>query len=104
MTAEELKELVDRGAPIDLIDIREPHEWDIVRIDGSRLVPKAEWLSGTAMASLRPDRRPVFYCRSGVRSAEVLAAAHLAGFTEATHLEGGVVAWATRIDLSLPVY
>jgi sulfur-carrier protein adenylyltransferase/sulfurtransferase len=100
----ELKELLDRDAPIDLVDVREPHEWEIVRIPGARLVPKAAWLDGSALASLSADRRPVFYCRTGVRTRAVLAAVLAAGFTDAVHLEGGVIAWARQIDPSLPEY
>ncbi|PAZ10416.1 hypothetical protein CLM62_41360 [Streptomyces sp. SA15] len=96
--------MLDRGDAIDLIDIREPYEWDIVRIPGARLVPMGQWLSGEALAGLRRDLRPVFYCRTGVRTLDVLAVARRAGYADAVHLEGGVVAWANRIDPSLPVY
>ncbi|MFF9818650.1 rhodanese-like domain-containing protein [Streptomyces sp. NPDC014006] len=104
ITPHELRDMLERQEPIDLIDIREPAEWEIVRISGARLVPMAEWLDGTALSSLRPDRRPVFYCRTGVRTLDVLAAVKAAGFADAVHLEGGVVAWANQIDPSLPVY
>ncbi|WP_218835666.1 rhodanese-like domain-containing protein [Streptomyces sp. SA15] len=104
VTPEQLKEMLDRGDAIDLIDIREPYEWDIVRIPGARLVPMGQWLSGEALAGLRRDLRPVFYCRTGVRTLDVLAVARRAGYADAVHLEGGVVAWANRIDPSLPVY
>ncbi|MFE0642947.1 rhodanese-like domain-containing protein [Streptomyces sp. NPDC058877] len=100
----ELKGLLDRGIPLDLIDVREPHEWEIVRIPGARLVPQGSWLDGSALPTLRTDRRTVFYCRTGVRTRAVLAVAHGAGFTDAVHLEGGVLAWAAQIDPSLPGY
>ncbi|MFD3534775.1 rhodanese-like domain-containing protein [Streptomyces sp. NPDC058664] len=104
ITPRDLKELLDRGAPIDLVDVREPHEWEIVRIPGARLVPGPAWLDGTAMGTLSADRRPVFYCRTGVRTLAVLAAVREAGFADAVHLEGGVIAWARQIDPSLPEY
>jgi adenylyltransferase/sulfurtransferase len=104
ITPGELKELLDRDAPIDLVDVREPHEWDLVRLPGARLVPMAAWLDGSALATLSPDRRPVFYCRTGVRTRAVLAAVLAAGFTGAVHLEGGVNAWARQVDPSLPEY
>ncbi|MFF1718368.1 rhodanese-like domain-containing protein [Streptomyces sviceus] len=100
----ELKDLLDRDAPIDLIDIREPHEWEIVRIPGARLMPMAAWLDGSAVASLSADRRPVFYCRTGVRTRPVLAAVRAAGFTDAVHLEGGVIAWVREVEPGLPEY
>jgi adenylyltransferase/sulfurtransferase len=104
VTPRQLERLLAQGAPVDLIDVREPHEWEIVRLPGARLVPKGEWLDGTALPTLRPDRTPVFYCRTGVRTLAVLAAVHAAGVTGAVHLEGGVVAWANEVDPSLPVY
>jgi adenylyltransferase/sulfurtransferase len=104
ITPKELKEMLDRGDPIDLIDVREPAEWEIVSIPGARLVPKGEWLDGSALSTLSPDKTPVFYCKSGVRSAEVLAVAKQAGFTNALHEQGGVVSWIHQIDPSLPIY
>ncbi len=56
-----------------LIDVREPVEWDINHIEGAELIPKAAFESGEALAKLQVDRTPVFYCKTGVRSAEVLA-------------------------------
>ncbi|HVU72275.1 MAG TPA: adenylyltransferase/sulfurtransferase MoeZ [Mycobacteriales bacterium] len=104
ITANELKKMLDDGEAIDLIDVREPAEWEIVSIPGARLVPKDQWLNGSALSSLSPDKRPVFYCKTGVRSAEVLAIAKQAGFSDAVHEQGGVVAWIKQVDPSLPVY
>ncbi|MGW2745998.1 rhodanese-like domain-containing protein [Streptomyces sp. NPDC001450] len=104
ITPRHLKRLLDQGAPIDLVDIREPQEWEIVRIPGARLVPMREWLDGSALSTLCQGRTPVFYCRTGRRTLEVLAVAREAGFADAVHLEGGVVAWVNEIDPRLPVY
>jgi adenylyltransferase/sulfurtransferase len=104
ITAAELKDLIDSDKPIDLIDVREPAEWEIVRIPGARLVPKDEILRGDALASLPQDRQVVLYCKSGVRSAETLAAVKNAGFKDAVHVQGGVTAWVNQIDPSLPSY
>jgi sulfur-carrier protein adenylyltransferase/sulfurtransferase len=104
ITAAELKDLLDSDKPIDLIDVREPAEWEIVRIPGARLVPKDEILRGDALASLPQDRQIVMYCKSGVRSAETLAAVKNAGFKDAVHVQGGVTAWVNQIDPSLPSY
>jgi sulfur-carrier protein adenylyltransferase/sulfurtransferase len=104
ITAAELKDLLDSDKPIDLIDVREPAEWEIVRIPGARLVPKDEILRGDALASLPQDRQIVMYCKSGVRSAETLAAVKNAGFRDAVHVQGGVTAWVNQIDPSLPSY
>ncbi|WP_428986489.1 rhodanese-like domain-containing protein [Streptomyces camelliae] len=63
-----------------------------------------EWPDGSALPTLRQDRTPVFYCRTGVRTLQVLTVARAAGFTGAVHLEGGAVGWANEIDPRLPVY
>ncbi|WP_406232484.1 adenylyltransferase/sulfurtransferase MoeZ [Nocardia sp. NBC_01009] len=104
ITARELKELIDAGKEIELIDVREPVEWDIVHIDGARLIPKDRILSGEALSDLPQSRPIVLHCKTGVRSAEALAALKRAGFADATHLQGGVIAWANQVDPSLPVY
>ena len=104
ITATELKDWQDSGKPIELIDVREPAEWEIVRVPGARLVPKGEILNGNALADLPQDRQIVLYCKSGVRSAEALAAVKAAGFKDAVHVQGGVVSWVKTVDPSLPVY
>jgi molybdopterin/thiamine biosynthesis adenylyltransferase/rhodanese-related sulfurtransferase len=104
ITAQELKELLDSDKPTYLVDVREPAEWEIVRIPGATLIPKDEILRGDALASLPHDKQIVMYCKSGVRSAETLAAVKNAGFKDAVHVQGGVTAWVNQVDQSLPVY
>jgi adenylyltransferase/sulfurtransferase len=104
ITAKELKELLDSDKPTYLVDVREPAEWEIVKIPGATLIPKDEILRGEALASLPQDRQIVMYCKTGVRSAETLAAVKNAGFSDAVHVQGGVTAWVNQIDQSLPVY
>lgn len=104
ITPAELKELFDSGKQFELIDVREPHEYEIVKIEGSTLIPKDRILSGEALSELPQDKPIVLHCKSGARSAEALAALHSAGFKDATHLGGGVLAWARQIDKSLPTY
>ncbi|MBC7303130.1 MAG: adenylyltransferase/sulfurtransferase MoeZ [Nocardia sp.] len=103
ITAAELKDLLDADK-IELIDVREPVEWDIVHIAGATLIPKDRILSGEALAELPQNKPIVLHCKTGIRSAEALAALKRAGFADATHLQGGVVAWAKQVDPSLPVY
>ncbi|WP_425302372.1 adenylyltransferase/sulfurtransferase MoeZ [Nocardia neocaledoniensis] len=103
ITAAELKDLLDADK-IELIDVREPVEWDIVHIEGATLIPKDRILSGEALAELPQNKPIVLHCKTGIRSAEALAALKRAGFADATHLQGGVVAWAKQVDPSLPVY
>ncbi|HKC26389.1 MAG TPA: adenylyltransferase/sulfurtransferase MoeZ [Jatrophihabitans sp.] len=104
ITAAELKELIDSDKPLFLVDVREPAEWEIVRIPGATLIPKDEILRGDALASLPQDKQIVMYCKTGVRSAETLAAVKRAGFSDAVHVQGGVTAWAHQVDHTLPVY
>jgi len=104
ITATELKELIDSDKPIHLVDVREPAEWEIVRIPGATLIPKDEILRGDALAALPQDKQIVMYCKTGVRSAETLAAVKNAGFADAVHVQGGVTAWVNQVDKSLPVY
>ena len=104
VTAAELKAKFDAGERFALIDVREPVEWDIVHIEGAELVPKGDILSGTGLAKIPQDRPTVLYCKTGIRSAEALAALKRAGFADATHRQGGVTAWAHQVDASLPVY
>ena len=84
--------------------MREPAEFEIVRIPGSTLIPKGDILNGEALANLPQDRQIVLHCKSGVRSAEALAAVKAAGFKDAVHLQGGVLSWIKQIDPSLPAY
>jgi sulfur-carrier protein adenylyltransferase/sulfurtransferase len=104
ITPRELKEKFDRGDNFALIDVREPHEYEIVRIPGSILIPKDRILSGDALAELPQDKPIVLHCKSGARSAEALAALHKAGFADAVHVGGGVLGWARDVDTSLPTY
>jgi sulfur-carrier protein adenylyltransferase/sulfurtransferase len=104
ITAPELKDWIDAGKSIHLVDVREPAEYEIVRIPGSVLIPKGDILSGEALSALPQDRQIVLYCKSGVRSAEALAAVKGAGFRDAVHVQGGVVAWVRQVDPALPIY
>jgi sulfur-carrier protein adenylyltransferase/sulfurtransferase len=104
ITAAELKEMLDRSDDIFLIDVREPNEYEIVSIPGSVLIPKDQFLNGSALERLPQDRRIVLHCKSGARSAECLAVVKNAGFSDAVHLGGGVLSWVSTVDPSLPVY
>jgi adenylyltransferase/sulfurtransferase len=104
ITAGELKEWQDAGKDFVLVDVREPAEYDIVRIPGSVLIPKGDIMSGEALSQLPQDKQIVLHCKSGVRSAEALAALKAAGFRDAVHVQGGVLSWVKQVDPSLPSY
>jgi adenylyltransferase/sulfurtransferase len=104
ITPLELKQKIDAHDNFVLVDVREPHEYEIVKIPGSVLIPKDRILSGAALSELPQDKQIVLHCKSGARSAEALAALHQAGFADAVHVGGGVLAWAREVDPSLPTY
>ena len=104
VTPRELRDMLDSGRKVALIDVREPVEWDINRIDGAQLIPKSSIDAGDGLVKMPHDRTPVFYCKTGVRSAEVLAAMKKAGFVDALHLQGGIVAWAQQLEPDMVMY
>ncbi|HZA09327.1 adenylyltransferase/sulfurtransferase MoeZ [Mycobacterium sp.] len=104
LTPREVRELMESGKKLALIDVREPVEWDINHIDGAQLIPKSTIESGEGLAKLPHDRIPVLYCKTGVRSAEALAAVKKAGFSDALHLQGGIVAWAKQLEPDMVMY
>jgi adenylyltransferase/sulfurtransferase len=104
ITPAELRELLDSGRPLALIDVREPAEWEINRIEGARLVPQSTINSGEGLATLPQDRMSVLYCKTGVRSAAALATLKKAGFADAVHLQGGIVAWAKQMQPDMVMY
>lgn len=87
-----------------LIDVREPGEYEIVQIPGSILIPKGEFMDGSALADLPTDKRIVLHCKVGGRSAEALAVVKGAGFGDAVHVGGGVLAWVNQIEPDKPTY
>ena len=104
ITAAELKAMLDRDEKIFLVDVREPNEYEIVSIPGATLIPKDQFLNGSALERLPQDKRIVLHCKSGARSAECLAVVKNAGFSDAVHVGGGVLSWVSTVDPSLPVY
>jgi len=99
-----LKERENGESDFVLVDVREPNEYEINKIPGSVLIPKGEFLNGNAIGQLPQDKQVVLHCKSGARSAEALAVLKGAGFSDAVHVGGGVVAWVNQIDPSQPSY
>ncbi|MCL3838858.1 adenylyltransferase/sulfurtransferase MoeZ [Aeromicrobium duanguangcaii] len=99
-----LKEREEGQRDFVLVDVREPNEYEINKIPGSVLIPKGEVLAGKAFDRLPQDKQIVLHCKSGVRSAEALAVLKGAGYSDAVHVGGGVVAWVNQIDPSQPTY
>ncbi|MEK6649148.1 MAG: adenylyltransferase/sulfurtransferase MoeZ [Actinomycetota bacterium] len=104
ITVAELKAKMDGNEKFLLVDVREPSEWEIVRIPGSILIPKEGFLNGSALGELPRDIPIILHCKSGRRSADCLTVLINAGFSDVTHLDSGIVGWIQQIDPSLPVY
>jgi len=98
----ELKRRLDGGEDLEMVDVREPHEWEICRIDGARLVPL-----GTLAERLHEfdsSRTYVMQCKVGGRSARAIGQLQQAGFKKLLNLRGGVNAWAREVDPTMPLY
>jgi adenylyltransferase/sulfurtransferase len=98
---EELKRRLDAQEDIFVLDVREPHEYQIVNIKG-HLIPLGDL--PTRIHELDSSREIVVHCKSGMRSAKAVDFLRKSGFKHATNLTGGILAWADRIDPSLPKY
>jgi len=102
-----LKEREEGARDFVLVDVREPNEYEINLIPGSVLIPKGEFLNGSALEKLPgvdSGKQVVMYCKTGVRSAETLAIVKGAGYSDAVHVGGGVSAWVNQVDPSQPSY
>jgi len=103
ISVEALKQKLDAKEDVFVLDVREPHEYQIVNI-GAPLIPLGE--IGNRLNELAPqkDREIVVHCKSGARSQKAALALKQAGFTNVSNLTGGITAWADKIDKSLPKY
>ncbi len=101
ITTHDLKKLMDSKAKFELIDCREPHEYQICNL-GGKLIPLGTL--GGRLGELDKDAHIVVHCRSGGRSAKAVNAMREAGFKNAWNLQGGVLHWADTIDPSMPKY
>jgi adenylyltransferase/sulfurtransferase len=102
ITVQELKAKQDRAEKFVLLDVREPFEYDICRIPGSKLIPLGQLPS--RMSELDSADEIILQCKSGARSARALRLLQEAGFSKLANVEGGIVAWADEIDSSVPKY
>ena len=103
ITATELKQRLDKGDDIQIIDVREPHEYQIGQIPDSHLIPLGQVL--TRMDEIDPNRETVVHCKMGGRSAKAIDALQRAGFTgRLINLKGGITAWSNEVDPSVPKY
>ncbi len=103
ITATELKQRLDKGDDIQIIDVREPHEYEIAQIPNSRLIPLGQVLG--RMNEIDPERETIVHCKMGGRSAKAIEALKRTGFTgHLINLKGGITAWSNEVDPSVPKY
>jgi len=102
ITATEVKKMMDERRPFVLVDVREPHEYQICRIPGSKLIPLGD--VPKRMHELNSADEIVVHCRSGQRSAQAVELLMKAGFRKIHNLKGGVLAWADQVDPTMPKY
>ena len=103
ITASELKALMDAGADIQLIDVRQPDENAFASIDGAKLIPLGEIIS--RMDEIDPNRDTVIHCKMGGRSARAIEALERYGFKgKLRNLAGGITAWSNEVDPTVPKY
>ena len=103
ITATELKERIDRGDDLQIIDVREPNEYDIARIPGTRLIPLGQVTERAG--EIDEERETVVHCKGGVRSARAIEALTRSGFKgKLVNLKGGITAWSNDVDPSVPKY
>lgn len=102
MTVQELKGMMERKDDFFLLDVREPHEYETARIEGSTLIPLGEL--GERKGELPKDRKIAVHCKSGGRSAKAVGLLREAGFQDVWNVAGGIGAWSDEIDPSVPKY
>ncbi len=102
ITPSELATRLQQGNHVRLVDVREPHEWEISHIDGAELIPLGELAA--RMHELDSAEDMVLFCKTGGRSARALELLRTAGFRKLKNLKGGINAWAREVDPNLPTY
>lgn len=103
ITATELKQRLDKGEDIQIIDVREPNEYAVARIPNSKHIPLGQVIN--RMSEIDPARNTVVHCKMGGRSARAIEALTSAGFQgKLTNLKGGITAWSNEVDPSVPKY
>ncbi|HVB55520.1 MAG TPA: molybdopterin-synthase adenylyltransferase MoeB [Candidatus Acidoferrales bacterium] len=101
ITPRELKSRLDRGDDLYILDVREPHEYQICNL-GGHLIPLGDL--SRRVSELDSSREIVAHCRSGKRSAEAVEYLRQAGFRKIWNLKGGILAWSDEVDPSVPKY
>ncbi len=103
ITAAELKNKLDNGEDIQLIDVRQPDEYEFAKIEGAKLIPLGDIMR--RMDELDESKETILQCKSGGRSAQAIMVLQRAGFTgDLKNLKGGITAWSNEVDPNIPKY
>ncbi len=103
ITATELKGRLDAGDDLQIIDVREPNEYDVARLENSKLIPLGQVVG--RVSEIDPTRETIVHCKLGGRSAKAIEALKGAGFAgRLVNLKGGITAWSNEVDPSVPKY
>ena len=103
ITATQLKERLDRGDDLQIIDVREPNEYETARLEGSKLIPLGQVVN--RMGEIEAGRETIVHCKLGGRSAKAIETLKGAGFAgRLVNLKGGITAWSNDVDPSVPKY
>jgi sulfur-carrier protein adenylyltransferase/sulfurtransferase len=102
ISPKEVKERLDRGDKFQFIDVREPHEYQICSIPGTKLIPLGDLPK--RLNELDPNVELVAHCKSGVRSGKAIELLKQSGFKKLRNMKGGILAWSDQVDPSVPKY
>ena len=103
ITATELKQRLDSGEDIQIIDVREPHEVAVAKLPNAANIPLGQVIN--RMSEIDPTRETVVHCKMGGRSAKAIEALKRSGFSgNLLNLKGGITAWSNEVDPSVPKY
>ena len=103
ITAQELKARLDRGDDLQIIDVREPNEYQVARLEQSILIPLGQIVN--RMGEIDRNRETVVHCKLGGRSAKAIEALQRAGYAgRLVNLKGGITAWSNEVDPTVPKY
>jgi adenylyltransferase/sulfurtransferase len=102
ITVRDLKDRLDKGDTIFLLDVREPHEYSMAKIEGSVLIPLGDL--PTSLDKLNSNDEIVALCHRGMRSADAVGFLMQQGFSNVKNLIGGIDAWSIEVDPEVPRY
>jgi adenylyltransferase/sulfurtransferase len=103
ITAQELKARLDRGDDLQIIDVREPNEYQAAHLEQSTLIPLGQIVN--RMGEIDQNRETVVHCKLGGRSAKAIEALQRAGYAgRLVNLKGGITAWSNEVDPTVPKY